>query len=208
MNGIPKQVREYYESKLDNYGTGARGVGWKNEATQENRFLQLSRIIIERNNFSINDLGCGTGDLLPYLHSNGFGNFTYHGYDILESMIQLARQKQGNCKGANFTHIDNASEMREADYTVASGIFNLKYNSPENEWLDYVRETISHMNNKSERGFAFNMLTKYSDKEFMEADLYYADPLYIFDYCKLNCSRNVALLHDYYEFDFTLLVRK
>ena len=46
------------------------------------------------------------------------------------------------------------------------------------------------------------------DVAFYPADLYYADPLDLFDYCKRNFSKNVALLHDYRLYDFTLIVRK
>jgi len=42
----------------------------------------------------------------------------------------------------------------------------------------------------------------------MRPDLYYADPLFLFDFCKQNFSKNVALLHDYRLYDFTLIVRK
>jgi len=52
------------------------------------------------------------------------------------------------------------------------------------------------------------MLTSYSDKEKQRPDLYYANPCFMFDYCMRNFSRDVALLHDYQMFDFTILVRK
>jgi len=52
------------------------------------------------------------------------------------------------------------------------------------------------------------MLTKYSDREYMKEYLYYADPLFIFDYCKRNFSKKVALIHDYELYEFTILVRK
>jgi hypothetical protein len=49
------------------------------------------------------------------------------------------------------------------------------------------------------------MLTKYSgaDRMAQRPDLYYG-----FDFCKRRFSRNVALLHDYGLYDFTILVRK
>ncbi|MBC7939785.1 MAG: class I SAM-dependent methyltransferase, partial [Chitinophagaceae bacterium] len=37
---------------------------------------------------------------------------------------------------------------------------------------------------------------------------YYPDPLDLFDVCKRRFSRNVALLHDYGLYAFTILVRK
>jgi hypothetical protein len=54
------------------------------------------------------------------------------------------------------------------------------------------------------------MLTSYSDSGRMarRPDLYFADPLFYFDYCKRNFSPDIALLHDYGLYDFTVLVRK
>jgi hypothetical protein len=51
------------------------------------------------------------------------------------------------------------------------------------------------------------MLTKYSDADRMRGDLYYGDPAFFFDHCKRSFSRNVALLHDYGLYEFTILVR-
>ena len=68
--------------------------------------------------------------------------------------------------------------------------------------------TLAAINGLSKRGFAFNVLTKYSHPEFQRPDLYYADPLFLFDYCKTKFSRFVTLLHDYPLYEFTLLVRK
>ena len=67
---------------------------------------------------------------------------------------------------------------------------------------------LDEFNRLSRRGFSSNFLTKYSDAEKMRPDLYYADPLFLFDQCKRNFSRNVALLHDYRLYDFTLVIRK
>jgi len=64
------------------------------------------------------------------------------------------------------------------------------------------------MDDHATQGMAFNMLTKYSDADRMRPDLYYADPLFFFDYCKRNFAKNVALLHDYHLYDFTIIVRK
>jgi len=38
--------------------------------------------------------------------------------------------------------------------------------------------------------------------------LYYGDPCFYFDLCKRSYSRQVALMHDYGLYEFTLLVRK
>jgi hypothetical protein len=51
-------------------------------------------------------------------------------------------------------------------------------------------------------------LTSYSDPDKRRPDLYYADPLALFDHCKRTYSRFVSLIHDYPLYEFTLLVRR
>jgi hypothetical protein len=95
-----------------------------------------------------------------------------------------------------------------ADYGVASGIFNVRLSHEDSEWLDYIESMLEVLDRTSRLGFAFNCLTSYSDRDKMRDDLYYADPRRLFDLCKRRYSRDVALLHDYGLYEFTLLVRK
>ena len=97
-----------------------------------------------------------------------------------------------------------------ADYLLAGAIFNIKLEAGYEEWQTFVASSLERMNALCSKGFSFNMLTKYSDADRMaqRPDLFYGDPLFFFDLCKRNFSRNVALLHDYGLYDFTILVRK
>ena len=201
-------IARFYTGNLVAHGDSSKGVGWKNDEAQYIRFAQLVRVIEKKSAFSINDLGCGTGKLYDYLISRHFVPTLYHGYDILEEMIDAARQRLPRGTEIKLKKIHSAKEIEESDYSIASGIFNVKYEAPEFEWLHYVLSTIEQMHLKSKRGFAFNLLTKYSDKEFMQSYLYYADPLFLFDYCKRNFAKNIALLHDYGQYDFTIMVKK
>jgi len=76
------------------------------------------------------------------------------------------------------------------------------------DWEKHVVATLEAMNAGTTRGFAFNCLTSYSDPPKRQPYLYYGDPCYYFDLCKRRYSGNVALLHDYGLYEFTLLVRK
>ena len=58
------------------------------------------------------------------------------------------------------------------------------------------------------KGFAFNVLTTYSDESKMKENLYYADPTQLFEYCKKNISNFVMLRHDYPLYEFTIIIRK
>lgn len=204
---ISEQARSYYDEHIGKHGFSAQGVGWKNEKAQRDRFLELKKLI-DQPVFTINDLGCGTGAFYDFLLSEGCHSFDYRGYDVLDKMITHASENYRDTPSVSFKKIGSAEEMETADYSVASGIFSLKYDHSEEDWITHVTSTLQQMNEKSSRGFAFNMLTKYSDPDRINPDLYYADPLFIFDYCMKHFSRKVALLHDYEQFDFTILLKK
>lgn len=206
MNKIHENINNYYTTKIQTYGATPKGVDWNGEEGQFIRFEQLTKII-NQDSFSINDIGCGYGKYSEYLKQY-YKNFNYLGYDLSSDMIQHASQLFGKLKNNTFSIISTPNDMEISDYSVASGIFSVKMDHGEAEWLSYILHTIEIMNQKSLKGFAFNCLTKYSDKEYMRDDLYYADPLFLFDYCKRNFSKEVALLHDYDLYEFTILVRK
>lgn len=209
MQHIINQLNQFYKEQLQLYGSTAQGVNWKDENAQTLRFAQLLKILEnETESFSINDLGCGYGALASFMQKAGFQNFIFRGYDLSNEMIEKAKETYPHIAQASFYTIQKTQEMAEADYCVASGIFNKKLNLKEFEFLAYILETLEIMNEKSKKGFAFNMLTSYSDKDKQREDLYYANPSFIFDYCMRNFSNNVALLHDYKAYDFTILVRK
>ena len=205
FDAILSQKKQYYDKKLGAYGPTPKGVDWNSAQSQELRFEQLLKVCDTSSPFSLNDYGCGYGALAGYLAGKGY-QFKYNGFDLSVQMIDAARGKYGNLRHCAF--ISDEGNLGVADYTVASGIFNVKLQTSDEEWKGYVLHTLGKIAELSKKGFAFNALTKYSDPEFMRDDLFYADPLFLFDYCKRNFSRFVAVLHDYPLYEFTMLVKK
>lgn len=208
LSSIDGAVKAYYSAK-ESSKDRARRVGWRDQAAQMVRYEQLAKLIghAKDEEFSVADLGCGLGDLHSYLTDLGYERMRYRGYDRDVQMIDAARNGVSASRKTVFEQIDSASAVQDVDYVLASGIFNAKFTMSDQEWLDYICMTLDIMDSKSKFGFAFNSLTKYSDYHLMRAELYYADPCFLFDYCKRNFSRDVALLHDYQEYDFTIIVR-
>jgi SAM-dependent methyltransferase len=169
------------------------------------RFEQLCKIIDTSKHFSINDIGCGYGALYDYL-AEKYSDFSYSGVDVSESMITAAEQRYNDQPHARFILSSEANQV--ADFSVASGIFNVRMGRSDEEWWGYLKATLDSLSRTSRLGFAFNCLTSYSDADKMRDYLYYADPCLLFDHCKRFYSRNVALLHDYGLYEFTILVRK
>ena len=101
-------------------------------------------------------------------------------------------------------------KLKPRDYLLASAIFNNKFDAPADHWRDHTLRVLQKMNALCTCGFSFNMLSSYADAPRMaeRPDLFFADPLFYFDHCKRSFSRDVALLHDYGLYDFTILVRK
>ena len=201
-----KKVERYYNAKIHKFGASPKGVDWNSSDSQLVRFSILEKIIEVTQSFSVADFGCGYGAMYEYLSGN-YCHYQYHGYDIAGEMIAAAKSRY--CKELNASwHQSSVLEHKAFDYVIASGIFNVKLENSDDSWLSYLIKTITMMNEASINGFAFNCLTCYSDREFMRNDLYYANPLELFDYCKRSFSRNVSLLHDYNLYEFTILVRK
>lgn len=204
-NKILRSVDGYYTAKIKEYGQCPRGVDWNGEESQLLRFHQLLKVVQVEGDFSIIDVGCGYGALIDYLRKS-FKKFKYTGIDISEEMIAVARGRYGQDESAQF-HV-SAKPPIHSDYSVASGIFNVRLKHDENEWWSYLTTTLDQLNETSGKGFSFNCLTKYSDAEKMRDYLYYADPCKLFDWCKKRYSKQVAVLHDYGLYEFTILVRK
>jgi SAM-dependent methyltransferase len=199
------RVENYYTGKLREHGATPRGVDWNSVESQVLRFDQLLKVCDLSEPFSIIDYGCGFGSLVEHLRQRAAG-FTYIGYDISEAMIGEARTLFGDDPSCRF--VGSLEQAGTADFAVASGVMNVRLEFGIEAWEAHVYRTMDELNRISTKGFAFNVLTKYSDADRMRDDLYYGDPLALFDHCKRNYSRQVALLHDYPLYEFTILVRK
>jgi SAM-dependent methyltransferase len=196
-------VVRYYETKLAAHGATAAGVDWNSEATQTLRFAQFAPLFDDPQ-ASVVDYGCGYGALLDHLRRQGHAG-AYVGFDASTAMTDAASARHANDPCADF--FADRARVPPSDFAVASGVFNVKLDATPEVWTEYVLATISDLAVLGTRGFGFNALTSYSDRDRQRADLYYADPRMLFDYCKRTCSRRVALLHDYELYEFTILVR-
>lgn len=199
---IIANVDRVYTQRISEMGATPQGVFWNGEESQRIRFDQLLKICDGETGFSLLDYGCGYGALLGYMQSMSKCP-VYTGFDICEAMVQHACLTHPE---ATFT--SNLSTLTQYDYVVESGIFNLRLDTEETVWQTYVLDILDKMARLSRKGFAANFLTTYKDPEYIRPDHFYADPGFLFDYCKKRYSTRVALLHDYELYEFTILVRK
>jgi SAM-dependent methyltransferase len=202
---ILQTVARYYAEKLSAFGATPRGVDWNSAESQALRFNRLLQVLPDAGDVSLNDYGCGYGALFDYLRTTGL-SVDYRGFDVSDAMVAAASARHEGATGCSFTF--DAQQLSTAEYTVASGIFNVRLDCPVDRWREYVLHTLASIDGLSTRGFAFNLLSTRSDPERRRPDLYYADPVETFELCARRFSARVALLHDYPLYEFTIIVRK
>jgi 2-polyprenyl-3-methyl-5-hydroxy-6-metoxy-1,4-benzoquinol methylase len=168
---LDQELIEYYDSKLSSFRNGPKAVDWKDNLAQETRFEILTKVCRKSANFSVNDLGCGVGDLYSFMVGKRL-DVAYHGYDISSKMLTAAQE---NHKTSNARFSQSSIPTALADYTIASGIFNVAPNAEKNHWEERNFEIISHMWKMSREGIAFNMLSTVSDEEKRAEHLHYCN---------------------------------
>jgi SAM-dependent methyltransferase len=197
-------IAAYYASKLAAHGSTPQGVDWNGIESHERRHRQFLRLLDGNPNASVIDLGCGFGDFLRFLRTQGHqGRFI--GYDIAPTMVEKARELHGEAADREWRI--GAEPADVADFAIASGIFNVKGDVANDSWNRYVQRTIDILARAGRRGFAFNVLSLSSDPDRRRPDLYYADPAAMLAYCLSKYGRSVALLQDYGLYEFTVVVR-
>jgi SAM-dependent methyltransferase len=202
---LREQARVYYEARVQAHGATPAGVDWNSRESQELRFRQLERLWEGDPDASLLDYGCGYGALAGWARARGHRG-AYRGFDVSAGMVEAARATMESLDGCRV--VSAPRDLEPCDYAVASGVLNVKQDVDDQAWQAYVLDTVADLARLGTRGFAFNALTSYSDPEKMRGDLYYADPMALFDHCKRTYSRLVSVLHDYPLYEFTIIVRR
>lgn len=206
-NGVLVAIEQYYSKKILTYGATPLGVDWSCVPTQELRFVQLLKLCRFDAPVRINDLGCGYGALLDFLGRRHRSKIIdYLGLDISAPMIALAQKRFGSRTNSAFEIA--RSDYRTADYCLASGIFNVKLNTPVSAWEQLIAQTLNDMHTKSSRGFAANFLAPMPTGAPHIEELYRVPSDVWQRYCEQTLNADVELIANYGMREYTLLVHK
>lgn len=206
LDGIFRSVAAYYTGKLAEHGTTPLGVDWSCQATQWMRFVQLLKLCRFDDPVSLNDLGCGYGELASFLRQRyPQARIDYLGIDLSPAMVRRARRRH---RGQPTTRFDVGRNcQRQADYSVASGIMNVMLGFPLPLWEDFVRRILLDMYRSSRRGFAVNFcISRRSD--LRPDELYCSPPDPWVRYCEDELGCSVEVITDYGLREYTLLIRR
>jgi len=205
LEQLYKGVAQYYTGTLRRFGPTPLGVDWSCAPTQALRFRKLLIVCDFHEPFSLNDIGCGYGALLEYLadyHPDHV--IDYLGVDLSQAMVSRARKLW---PGQSHKFEQGPAASRTADYSIASGIFNVMLDQPVDMWERFVATTLSQLHESSRRGFAVNFVTAPRSGQDIRRGLYGTTPERWIDFCRSEFSRDVTLIYGYGMSEFTLLIR-
>ncbi|MDI1273584.1 trans-aconitate 2-methyltransferase [Polaromonas sp.] len=207
LTHLHADIECYYTQKVLAHGATPLGVDWTCRPTQELRFVQLLKLCDFRQPFSLNDVGCGYGALLAFLARRHRGaQVDYLGTDLSQAMIDRAKLSWRPSIRSRF--VVTGGIPRVADYSVASGIFNVKLEQPAARWTVFIKQMLAAMHATSRLGFAVNFLAPMGPSMQNIPELYRTSPEIWVRYCKRQFNTKVELASDYGMSEFTLLVRR
>jgi len=199
-------VSRTYSYRVDQCGPVANGVFWKDQDGQMLRYeLLLQAIASEDLNgpIIVNDLGCGYGALFDLLADQPMmQGGRYYGYDISPKMIEEAKARHADSRT---TFIESPIATEPADYSFASGTYNMNFGARRNIWSEYVKTSLARLWDKTAKVMAFNMLDATSPERL--TNLYYADRNEFVKFA-MGLSPEVEIIDDYPLSEFTIYVKR
>lgn len=121
-------------------------------------------------------------------------------------MVKMAKQLWQGRQDASF-YVGSESP-RIADYSIASGIFNVKQSATNKSWEELIARTLSDMYANSRLGFAVNFLGLAAPGMNVIPELYRVSPAFWTSYCSTELLAQVEVLDNYGMNEFTLLVKR
>lgn len=195
-----EEIRSFYNSNFQEFGSDIRSVGWSTVESQRLRY-QILLNGEDLHGKSILDVGCGIGALIPTIKEQVGDDFRYIGVDVASNFISYCRERfsQKNVEfiEGNFLEI----QLPEVDYVIASGVFTLKVQG----MVEYAEQCLSKMFRLSRIACAANYLSARADYE-LEKNLHY-DPITVLQ-TALQLSHNVTFIHGTPKFEFSVMIRK
>lgn len=194
------KAAQLYNSRYNQFGRDIKTVGWGSSKDQQIRFDILFRGIDPKGK-TILDVGCGLGDLVPYLENITGGDFNYIGIDIAEKLLEDAKKIYGENRKAFYIGDIFSIDLPQVDISILSGALSFKIDGIET----YAYASMHKMFDISKEAACLNFLSKYVDFE-LEKNQHYS-PETIFTKAK-SISRKVNMYHDYPLYEFTIQIIK
>lgn len=198
---MTKNKKKSYQDSYKKYGIGPKALKWHSEKAARQRYEQIVADI-DFNKKSILDVGCGFGDIIPYIADKS-KNFNYTGIDLVPEFIREAKRVYPKHRFFADDYFKQPLE-KKFDIIICCGALNGNYNDN----LGFRKKAIKTMFNHTKECFVFNMAGKHpKPKTARHSNVWFADSKTIYNFCK-TLSKKVLLKNDYHFNDFTIVMFK
>ena len=199
-------VSRVYTYRINECGPVANGVFWKDSDGQMLRLELLLQAVAQKDlngPITVNDLGCGYGALFDLMKNEPMmkgGHYT--GYDISAEMVDAAKLHNTDAR-ATFVVSPVATEI--ADYSFASGTYNMFMGANRALWTHYIKTSLDMLWKKTAKVMAYNLLED-TTREKID-DLFYANRRTFLEHA-LTLSPEVEIVDDYPLDEFTIIITR
>ncbi|MEN9558547.1 MAG: hypothetical protein RL141_916 [Candidatus Parcubacteria bacterium] len=210
---INEATNERYDRRLQEKGPGAYALGWGKEQFQVKRFHHLLHAV--GSDFfrgkKVADIGCGLGDLYPFLKKQQAAPRAYVGTDVNAEFVRLATQTFRRDRRATFQTRDvmlRPLGRGVAQTGVALGVINFKQKNHE----AYAKRFIQACYASVSDAVAINVISAIRNMAYApESVIYYYDPAKWLAWAQAHVTPFCSVIHDYAgepQHEFFLLLRK
>lgn len=208
MKNVEAVIAQKYNRRFTKFGAVPEASLWFSEDRQFMRFKLIADVLDQKLNgkgFSISDIGCGYGALLPYL-SKRFPNvdFVYRGFDIAEKPINFCN-KMYSLKNVTFK-IRNIPD-EESDFSVMSGTYNYSPVLSANLWQDYLFKNLTQIWKSSRLGIIFNVSVA-DEARITNQNISYFNKDNVKNFCESNLGRTSLFLSEKLPKEVTFFINK
>jgi SAM-dependent methyltransferase len=200
------KIAEHYKKCFEDHGDNHLGVDWPKYEDTLTRYKVMLDLINENNKVSLLDFGCGLGHLYKFiLNKKKENEIIYSGLDINEKFYDHCIKKYPEVN-LFLKDININDEIPNFDYIVCNGTFTEKRDLSYEEMFDFMSNTLKTLWLKTNKGIAFNVMSKLVDWE--RDDLFHVSMDELGLFLKNNLSRNFVIRNDYKLYEYTIYVYK
>lgn len=208
MDSSYKKIAEYYNNAFIEYGDTPEGLAWDNQINLDKRYEVMFNLIKYPTqitpNTTVLDFGCGYGGFYKWIKEHE-KLVEYTGLDINKEVLKVAEEKYPKI---TWMESDVHKDIFEAnfDYIICNGTFTVKDTLTQDEMWSFMTSTLEKLWTKTNRGIAFNVMSKLVDWE--RDDLFHVSIDELGWFLKNKLSRNFTIRNDYGLYEYTVYVYK
>lgn len=203
MNNSYLKIADYYNKAFNKYGDTPEGLAWDNQINLNKRY-EVMFDIIKQHNSTILDFGCGYGGLYEWILANK-KPVEYVGLDINKEALKIAKEKYPKTIWIDSDIHKNIFDLN-FDYIICNGTFTVKDILTQEEMTNFMCNTLEKLWAKTNKGIAFNVMSKLVDWE--RNDLFHVSLDQLGQWLIDNLSRNFVIRNDYGLYEYTVYVYK